>query len=296
MKRLLWVCLLSLSCPHWVGAVSDTTMSVSPTAVAGTTITAADENSRNSSISGTFNAHSHSDIASSTANTFNLGDGTAGNKSLCGNAADATDSCLRWNDTANRWEIDVPTAASYNQIMVATGPTTLTNNALLVSAGGNIVDDLIPLAGTQPATYGDVSARAYNDAAISLTSGTATILTLNQERWDTDTIHSTASNTGRLTATTAGKYQMNGHAEFAATTSDGQRLLQIRLNGATIIASHTCEDDSTDSRAISCSVSAHYNLSATDYVEMIATQRVSATMNVNSSGNYSPEFEMVKAP
>ena len=46
-------------------------------------------------------------------------------------------------------------------------------------------------------------------------------------------MHSTVSNTGRITATTAGKYLIGGHIEFAANAT-GLRELYIRLNGTTI--------------------------------------------------------------
>ena len=179
-------------------ATSDDTLSVTPSAVSATTITAADENSRNSSISTTFNAHSHV------------------------------------NDTEM-----------------------------------------------------DRSARVRNTAAISLTSGTATILTFDSERWDTDTIHSTASNTGRLTATTAGKYQITGHVAWQANANEGNRILDILLNGATIIASESClEKPANASDTVRCTITTHYNLAATDYVELRATQRAVATLNINATGNY----------
>ena len=284
---LLWLPLV------WADtSTSTTTLTIAPSATAGDTIRAADENDRSGDVSTWGNAHVHS-----LSNSTEFGDGASGNKALCANAADATDACLRWDDTADRWVVNVPVPASYNQLLVASGTATLTNNALLVSATGNIVDDLITLAGTQPSTYGDVSARAFNTAAFALTSGTAAVITLDSERWDTDTIHSTSSNTSRLTATTAGKYQITGHAEFASNVNAGRRRLEILLNGATVIASEDCPfNTATPSDAVRCSITTHYNLSATDYVELRANQTASATLNVNASSNYSPEFEMVKVP
>jgi len=79
--------------------------------------------------------------------------------------------------------------------------------------------------------------------------------------------------------------------------ADGQRLMEILLNGATVIAAQDCGyAGQAPSRAAPCTVSTHYNLAATDYVEVRVTQRVQTTLNINSSGNYSPEFEMVKVP
>ena len=298
MRRILsWLCVVSLVGMPGAWAAPDTTLTIDPVAVSGNTILASEENNRNADVSTAYNAHSHSDLSSSTANTFNFGDGTASNKSLCANAADAIDRCVRWDDTNDVWVIDQVTAGSFNQIMTASATAALTNNALLVGTGGlGVLDDPITLAGTQPSTYGDVSARARNSAAISLTSGTATILTMDSERWDTDSIHSTSSNTGRLTATTAGKYQISGHVEFALSEVAGLRRIQIRLNGSTLIATQDCEARPLGDVAVSCSISTHYNLAATDYVELIATQRVVSTLNVNATSNYSPEFEMVKVP
>lgn len=278
-------------------STSTSTLSITPSATSGTTITASDENDRNSDVSTWANAHVHS-----LSNTTNFGDGAAGDKTLCADAADTTDSCIRWDDTNNQWVINTFGLSSFNAILVSSGTSGLTNNAFLLGAGaaGAITAASMTAGSTLPATFGDFSARARNSAAISLTSGTATVLTYDSERWDTDTIHSTSSNTGRLTATTAGKYQISGHIEFAAATNpsaNGQRLLEVLLNGATVIAAQDCGFAGPDpSRAVPCSISTHYNLSAADYVELRVTQRVQTTLNINASGNYSPEFEMVKVP
>ena len=287
---LVW--LLGMSLAFADTSTSTTTLTIAPSATSGDTIRSADENDRSGDVSTWGNAHVHS-----LSNSTEFGDGAAGNKALCANAADATDACLRWDDTADRWVVNSPVPASYNQLLVASGTASLTTDALLTSASANTVDDLITLAGTQPSTYGDVSARAFNTAAFALTSGTAAVITLDSERWDTDTIHSTSSNTSRLTATTAGKYQITGHAEFASNGTAGRRRIEILLNGTTVLASQDCVlNTATPTDAVRCSITTHYDLAATDYVELRANQTASATLNVNASGNYSPEFEMVKVP
>ena len=293
-RVLLWLGVSLLWLPLvWADtSTSTTTLTIAPSATAGDTIRAADEDDRSGDTSDWGNAHVHS-----LSNSTEFGDGASGNKALCANAADATDACLRWDDTADLWVVNSPVPASYNQLLVASGTASLTTDALLTSASANTVDDLITLAGTRPSTYGDVSARAFNTAAFALTSGTAAVITLDSERWDTDTIHSTASNTSRFSATTAGKYQITGHAEFASGPTTGVRRLEILLNGATVLASEDCAWNGTDpAQTVRCSVSTHYNLAATDYVELRGLQRAQATLNVNASGNYSPEFEMVKVP
>ena len=208
MNRLISL-LLSLVC--WmpsVWATSDDTLSITPAAVAGTTITAADENARSTAITNAFNPHSH------------------------------------------------------------------VNDAEL-----------------------DRSARVFNSIANSIDSGTAEVLTFDSERWDTDAIHSTVSNTGRLTCVTAGKYFIAGHVEWAASTAQGLRRIEILLNGATVLALQDCEQRPLNAaQSVGCSITTHYNLAVNDYVELRVTQRATATLNVAVSGNYSPEFEMVKLP
>ena len=80
-----------------------------------------------------------------------------------------------------------------------------------------------------------VGARVYNNAHINVNNTTATKLTFNSEHYDTDSIHDTGSNPGRLTCQTAGKY----HVTFVGSIqsdADGIREVYILLNNATRIA------------------------------------------------------------
>ena len=79
-----------------------------------------------------------------------------------------------------------------------------------------------------------IGARVYNSAAQSITTSSATALTFDTERYDTDTIHSTSVNTSRLTCITAGIYIISGQMEFASNTV-GLREVFIQLNGTTRI-------------------------------------------------------------
>lgn len=138
-----------------------------------------------------------------------------------------------------------------------------------------------------------VGARVYNSANISTTSGADTALTFDSERYDTDTIHSTSSNTGRLTATTAGKYHISGTVAFAANGT-GARGLGIKLNGSTFIALVRLPAVAGGSDITALTIDTEYDLSATNYVELIAYQTSGGSLNVSAGGNYSPEFMMTK--
>ena len=134
---ILWSVLAP---PVWAGNTegSTTTLTIDPSATAGTTITAADENDRSSDASTWANAHLHS-----LANTTSIGNNAAGNKNLCADAADTTDTCLRFDDTNNIFEINVPAAGTYNQLLTVSNGTSLTNGGLLIGTGpGGVVDDL----------------------------------------------------------------------------------------------------------------------------------------------------------
>src|SRR3990167_3004145 len=80
----------------------DNLMSITPVAVDGATITASDENSRNNVVSAAYNAHDHNDI-DQAANTLNVGDGAAGNKTITAYNADTNKPFLRYDDTNNYW-------------------------------------------------------------------------------------------------------------------------------------------------------------------------------------------------
>lgn len=134
-----------------------------------------------------------------------------------------------------------------------------------------------------------VGARVYHNASQSVAHNTSVVLAFNSERYDTDGIHNTASNNSRLTCTVAGKYRITGNIaiELHAT---GQRQLSIRLNGSTIIG--MVQANGNGSLANRIVVTTTYDLALTDYVELVAFQNSSSTLNVLAIGNYSPEFMM----
>jgi hypothetical protein len=134
------------------------------------------------------------------------------------------------------------------------------------------------------------AARAYNNAAISISHSTVTALTFNSERFDTNSLHDTGSNTSRLTAPVTGVYMISGSVQFASNAT-GIRAAFIRLNGSTNIATQILPvASSTD--IFTFGVQTIYQLTAGDYVELTVFQNSGGSLNVNSDGNRSPEFAM----
>lgn len=135
------------------------------------------------------------------------------------------------------------------------------------------------------------AARVYHDAAQSIADSAETALAFNQERFDTDTMHDTATNNSRIKATTAGKYVISANVQFASN-STGHRSLMIRLNGATRIA--YLRVPAVSGAVTILSVSTVYNLAANDYVEALVVQTSGGALNVEVNGNVSPEFMAIR--
>jgi hypothetical protein len=134
--------------------------------------------------------------------------------------------------------------------------------------------------------YGRPCCRVFNNANIShTTSGALQALTFNSERFDTDTMHSTSSQTGRITFTTAGYYMVGGQVEFGASAT-GERGLAIRLGGTTTLISHNQDAIGSDQ----LSVVTFYAFTAGQYVELLGYQTSGGALNMNFTSAYSPEF------
>jgi hypothetical protein len=202
---------------------------------------------------------------------------------------------------------DIATARFIGRTTALTGvPESLTTAqaTALLDAATATVKGLVPTPPNNTTTFlrgdatfaapsgggADIRVRVFNSATISIANSSWTLLTFNSERWDTDTMHSTVTNTGRLVATTAGLYVITGHVQFAANAT-GQRIIRILVNGVTMIA---LQGSPANPVAVYMTVATTYNLAATDYVTLEAFQESGAALNVTVEGNDSPEFSMVK--
>jgi hypothetical protein len=159
-------------------------------------------------------------------------------------------------------------------------PPNFAAGAILTEANLDTLSDDIAFLANPP------KCRVFNSANISIPNTTATALTFNSERFDTDTMHSTSVNTGRITFTTAGTYLVGGGISFASNATNS-RQLDIRLNGATVIASDVIGANPADVTRLT--VSTLYAFSATDYIEIVAYQSSGVALNALASANFSPE-------
>jgi len=136
-----------------------------------------------------------------------------------------------------------------------------------------------------------VGARVYNDAAISVANNTGVALTFNSETYDTDTIHDTSTNTGRLTCKTAGIYLIVGSVRWEANAT-GERLVKIDLGGVGSIGYVQNQAVASAGETTAQIVTTIYNLAVNQYVELAVYQLSLATLNILATNYISPYFMM----
>ena len=133
------------------------------------------------------------------------------------------------------------------------------------------------------------SARVYNSADETITTSTPTAVTFDSERWDTDSIHSVAANTSRLTCQTAGVYTIEGHISWASNAT-GIRQLFIKLNNSNYIAAQS--DNPGVAATWPMTVSTQYQLAVGEYVELIVNHTKGDDLDIKVTDLYSIEFAM----
>ncbi len=132
---------------------------------------------------------------------------------------------------------------------------------------------------------GTNAVRVSKSADQSLTNATWTALTWNTETapsFDTNNLHSTVSDTTRLTAVETGLYLLVGTATFAAGTT-GARMAKFVVNGVTdlqFLAGWGSTVTPVGITAIALTL-----LAATDYVELQAIQISGGALAVSAGGS-----------
>jgi len=125
-------------------------------------------------------------------------------------------------------------------------------------------------------------ALVYKSGTESTTAGdTWQTVTFNSEVHDTNSYHSTSTNTSRLTIPTTGYYQIFAEAVFYTASSTGYRSMRFRRNNGAfspdILAGDLLQTGSTRT---GLTMLATWNLTAGDYIELqLFSQSQDATIN-----------------
>jgi hypothetical protein len=128
--------------------------------------------------------------------------------------------------------------------------------------------------------------RVYNSSGISVASGSDVALTFDAEHFDTDTMHSTASNTSRVTFTTAGRYHVGFNIQVQSPTTGTRVDIKIRGDGTTVIA---WDRKVADAGNLPMHVDTVYEFTAGQYVEFIVNHNEGSNLTVARTSDYSPE-------
>jgi hypothetical protein len=152
-----------------------------------------------------------------------------------------------------------------------------------------------PATGTvAPATWGDTvrddleylidppACSVFNSTTQSTTTSTWTTLTADSENFDNNAMHSTVSNTSRITIQTAGRYLFFARNDWASNTA-GSRVMRYKINGtdpgATLQQLMAIPATTT---GINTQLAATWTLvlAAADYVEVEAWQNTGGNLQL----------------
>lgn len=134
------------------------------------------------------------------------------------------------------------------------------------------------------------SVSVYKSANQSLTTAVDTVITFNTEDHDTNLMHDTGSNTGRLVCVVAGVYYIWFNIKWAGNVT-GSRITRIRLNGATTVQHN--EMGSLPSFNVAQDGGVALRLAVGDYAELFCTQNSGGGLNV-VGGQFETKFGMYR--
>ena len=145
------------------------------------------------------------------------------------------------------------------------------------------IDGKIKWATAAAPSLSFVGASAYFSTNQSISSGTFTAVTWDVENYDTDSIHSTSTNTSRFTIPTgkSGYWRFTSQIRWANNSSGG-RYLQIAKNGTGLVYT----ENEADTRAFTQSITKTLSLTAGDYLELFVLQTSGGSLNIENDQVY----------
>lgn len=172
-----------------------------------------------------------------------------------------------------------------------------------ITTVGNVAD-----AGTQPpSTFpGGISGKlkgttaiaccAYRSTDLSVPNSTLTAIPMDIERWDTDGMHSTSSNTPRFTCVTPGWYSISGKLRFAANSTGLRKaFIYFSASGSGSYPAPQSVNASGTSNPIDISVPlAGWYMDAGDYLELHAFQDSGGALIVEAATGHPAQLSIVR--
>ena len=179
--------------------------------------------------------------------------------------------------------LNVTTGSTMAALNVTTGSTMA---ALNVTGMSSLAD--LQVAAAAPAV------RVSNSANIAVGDASTTRLTFNTDVFaSTSGMHSTATNSGRLIATSSGIYCITGTVTWAPNSS-GLRQARILINGSSFATIQTLPSASGTFNTDQNITTIYRFASSGSYAELEVYQNSGGSLNVLSAGDHSPTFAMTK--
>jgi len=152
----------------------------------------------------------------------------------------------------------------------------------VLSKNSNTDMDFVWAAASTGPTY--LGASVYKSADQTISNATATAITFDSEFFDTNALHSTSTNTSRLTVPTGkgGKYLVCGTVAYAPNAT-GTRGIWVYKNGSLISYATILQTVSVASNGCFVPFSIVTELSAADYIEIFAYQSSGGNLAVTGT-------------
>lgn len=139
-----------------------------------------------------------------------------------------------------------------------------------------------------------VGCRAYSSGTMTISPSTNTVLNWDSESYDTDSFHSTSTNTSRMTIPTgkAGYYEVTFGTTNSHTASAQAFNYQLRKNGSTNLFNYYYPNGTEAGSYPSAAVnSITVNLAEADYLEVLVWKNGSGNATI-AAGSNSNQFEI----
>lgn len=166
------------------------------------------------------------------------------------------------------------------------------------NTGGNYVKHSNALRCNAIGGWGQVSGaglgincRLRNSAAQTIPNATLTALTFDTETYDTDAMHSTTTNTSRITFTTSGPYIITANIGFTANAT-GFRTIKLRVNNSFDIGYASQPAFASETNTLN--LTAQYNFNQGDFVEVIVYQNSGGNLDTVSTSQSMPTFSAMR--
>jgi hypothetical protein len=196
-------------------------------------------------------------------------DGASAIRTL-GSSADTTVKDLNPGTTAG--DIDYYTSSTAKaRIGIGTA-----GQILQVNSGATAPEWAAPASGS---TF--VGAKGKRDGSTqSIANATFTAVLFNAEYYDTDSIHSTSSNTDRFTVPTGkgGKWAISASVLFSGS-STGERRIAVYKNGAAANTDNRLSGQGSAGQTMA--INSVFDLVATDYLSIYVYQDSSGSLNLD---------------